>query len=154
MKRKFRIIPWWMTKESRSLSGREKDIAKLEYLYHPSLDRDLEINKIRYTEDSMEFKKQVLWIKNHYGELTDIEYQKDLYTLEGKPFIELIEGKYTKDDYGSGRLAFEFEWNQLFILELKKNGYAGMSPDEIVNNWFVDICYQIADTEYRNGYEN
>lgn len=141
-----------MTKKYRNLSGRDRDIARLEYLYVPSLERDLEINKIKYTEDSMEYKKQVLWIKNHYNEISDLIYQKELHTLEGKPFIELIEGKYSKDEYGSGRLSFEFEWNQLFILELKKNGYAGMDPDEIVNNWFVDVCYQIADSEYRNGY--
>lgn len=148
MKRKFRIIPWFMTRDFYKLKGKDKEIAKIEYIYKPSYERDMVITKIRYTEDSQEYKKQDLWLQHHYGMITDIVYQKELSTLEGKPFIHLIDGKYIKDEYGSGQLSFEFEWNSIFVTDLKKQGYPGLSPDEIVNNWFTDVCRQIVENEY------
>lgn len=152
MKRKFNLIPFFLTRECYSLSGIQKEIARLKYDYHESYERDLKILGLKIdNHESIEYKKEDLLLQHHYGIITNHQYQKELHTIDDLPYVEIIDSKYIIDDSGRGQMMFEFDWNHQFVLHLKKEGYGGFTPDEIVDNWFTDVCEQNARTNYLYG---
>lgn len=40
---------------------------------------------------------------------------------------------------------FELDWNTQFVDELKKSGYTGTTEEDIVNQWFTELCKGIVD---------
>jgi hypothetical protein len=38
---------------------------------------------------------------------------------------------------------FELDFNEHFVEYLANSGYDGVEPDEIVDNWFNDLCQNI-----------
>ena len=38
---------------------------------------------------------------------------------------------------------FELDFNENFVEYLADSGYEGVEPDEIVDNWFNDLCQNI-----------
>ena len=69
---------------------------------------------------------------------------KDIATNRGEPWVDVISFNVNKDDIKNG--FYELDWNEYFILELKRAGYGydGDPDEEIVNRWFRDICINVA----------
>ena len=44
--------------------------------------------------------------------------------------------------------SFELDWNDQFVEKLKEAGYTGPTPDIIVNQWFMEVCRNIALEEF------
>jgi hypothetical protein len=70
-------------------------------------------------------------------------------TKKGKaeePYIRVVEVTFDKENprYGS----FEFDFNQAFVMELMKAGYQGREDNDIVENWFTDVCRNVAKETY------
>lgn len=38
---------------------------------------------------------------------------------------------------------FELEWNPAFVLFLRENGYTGVTPEDIVDKWFTELCRNV-----------
>lgn len=72
---------------------------------------------------------------------------KDRATRKGEPWVTVLETKVNPDNIRNG--FFELDWNDLFILQLKQNGYGseGDPEEEIVDRWFRDIVYQMLEQE-------
>jgi hypothetical protein len=87
---------------------------------------------------------------------------KEIATLAGEPYINVLNMEVNPDDINSG--AFELDWNDKFVLNLIKAGYKMREDDTdavIVDRWFQTICRNIAleiyeqqqadpDNRYRN----
>ena len=39
---------------------------------------------------------------------------------------------------------FELEWNPAFVVFLRQNNYVGVTPEEIVDQWFTDMCRNVS----------
>ena len=65
---------------------------------------------------------------------------KEKATAAGEPYVNVISMEVDPTDINSG--AFELDWNEQFILQLKQAGYGfdGDPEEEIVDRWFRDLA--------------
>ncbi len=65
---------------------------------------------------------------------------KDLATEKGEPWVAVLDTHVNEDNIRNG--FFELDWNEHFIVELKKAGYGydGDPDEEIVDRWFRDLA--------------
>ena len=71
---------------------------------------------------------------------------KELATKKGQPYISVLAMELSPDNIGIG--AFELDWNEIFIAKLLNAGYKGTSEEEIVDQWFTDICRNVVMETY------
>ena len=87
------------------------------------------IKKIFNTEKSKTTKGKVL-------------SAKDQATKNKEPYVAVLDTHLNSENPRNG--FFELDWNSYFIDKLKTNGYRGESDEEVVNQWFVELCSNIA----------
>ena len=115
----------------------------------------------------IEAEEELLRIKQETEEAIEAKRKADLAKLSPKeratanqePWINVLDVKVNENDIRNG--FFELDWNDYFILELKRNGYGadGDAEEEIVDRWFKDIVFQMLadeglDTRRGSGYIN
>jgi hypothetical protein len=96
--------------------------------------------------DSTQKSLALLEIDYREGKLGEIEYTKQLATLKGEPWVNVVNMDFTKKSALEG--SFELDWNVHFVEKLKSEGYNGPTPDNIVNQWFMELCRNIAMEEF------
>ncbi len=169
MSRYKKLIPFRWLPASWGLNGPLYDEAEAYYLYD-GYDLERRLAEIKLTGDDLtrellriDHEYQVIDAYTHSVELaklenseierkiaqltTDIEYgvidekkgQKEIATLRGEPWIAVIN-----DDYdslmGPNGYSFEFDWNELWITMLREHGYIGTTGEDVVQQWFTDLC--------------
>lgn len=84
---------------------------------------------------------------------------KERATAKGEPYVAVLDTHVNKDNIRNG--FFELDWNEEFILELKRAGYGfdGDPEEEIVDRWFRDLARNVLaeegqDTTRGAGYIN
>ena len=70
---------------------------------------------------------------------------KDLATQNKEPWVCVLNTHVNKDNIRNG--FFELDWNEYFVLQLRSAGYRGESDEEIVNQWFTELCRNVATEE-------
>jgi hypothetical protein len=70
---------------------------------------------------------------------------KELATEAKEPWVGVLQTHVAKDDLKNG--FFELDWNEYFVLQLKQGGYAGATEEEIVDQWFQELCRNIGAEE-------
>lgn len=68
--------------------------------------------------------------------------EKELATQNGQPYVNILSIELDPDNVGQG--AFELDWNEFFVTQLIRSGYAGRDDQQIVDRWFQDICRNVA----------
>ena len=63
---------------------------------------------------------------------------KELATQNKEPWISVLNTHVNKDNIRNG--FFELDWNEFFVLQLRTEGYAGSTDEEIVDAWFSELC--------------
>jgi hypothetical protein len=60
-----------------------------------------------------------------------------------EPWVGVLETHVNKDNVRNG--FFELDWNDLFVLKLKQEGYGedGDKDEEIVDRWFRELCANV-----------
>jgi hypothetical protein len=73
-------------------------------------------------------------------------------TKNGQPYVQVlgIELDAKNPRYGS----FTIDWNEYFIIDLKKAGYEGKDDQTIVDRWFSDICRHVVLETYEQEQAN
>ena len=68
---------------------------------------------------------------------------KDRATRKKEPWVGVIETHVNKDNVRNG--FFELDWNDLFVLKLKQEGYGedGDKDEEIIDRWFRELCANV-----------
>jgi len=84
---------------------------------------------------------------------------KERATAKGEPWVAVLDTHVNKDNIRNG--FFELDWNDQFVLELKRAGYGfdGDPEEEIVDRWFRDLARNMLaeegmDTSRGAGYIN
>lgn len=66
---------------------------------------------------------------------------KELATEKKEPYINVINTHVNPENVRNG--FFELDWNEYFVLELRNNGYQGESEEEVVDQWFQELCRNV-----------
>lgn len=70
---------------------------------------------------------------------------KELATEKKEPWVAVLETHVNKDNVRNG--FFELDWNEFFVLQLRSAGYAGTTDEEIVDQWFNELCRNVGSDE-------
>lgn len=98
-------------------------------------------NKIKL---SIKGKREAKKYVNDNRPLTPAE-AKAKATANKEPYIAVLQTHVNPDNVRNG--FFELDWNEYFVLQLKQSGYQGTSEEDIVNQWFQELCKGIADED-------
>jgi hypothetical protein len=72
---------------------------------------------------------------------------KERATRKGEPWVTVLDTHVNKDNVRNG--FFELDWNDIFIVQLKREGYGfdGDPEEEIVDRWFRDLARNMLSEE-------
>ena len=80
-------------------------------------------------------------IKKNTGKDVYAKEEETKETAKG-PWVKVVEVHFDKDNPTRGY--FELDWNDDFVGLLGEAGYAGETPEAIVDLWFNDLCRSVA----------
>jgi hypothetical protein len=70
---------------------------------------------------------------------------KERATANKEPYVAVLNTHVNKDNIRNG--FFELDWNEYFVLQLKNAGYKGKTDEEIVDQWFSELCRNVGADE-------
>lgn len=70
---------------------------------------------------------------------------KEIATENQEPWVNVIQTHVAKDDLKNG--FFELDWNEYFVLQLRTAGYSGTTEEEVVDQWFSELCRNVGAEE-------
>jgi hypothetical protein len=71
---------------------------------------------------------------------------KELATEKSEPYVNI--DKVMIDPQNPGQGGFELDWNEFFVAKLVKAGYQGKTDEQIVDQWFQDVCRNVVLETY------
>lgn len=108
-------------------------------------EHDLKIAELDFPEpDSLEYQIAVLTADYNHGKIETLEFEKTLATAKNEPWVGIVDNGFDEAE-GINGLYFELDWNDQWVAFLKKNGYGGSTDDQIVEQWFSDVCRSQAE---------
>jgi hypothetical protein len=78
------------------------------------------------------------YIKNLFKRTPTAKSMKD----NPEPWVNVIAAHVDPGNPKQGY--FELEWNPAFVIFLRQNGYTGQTPEDIVDQWFTDMCRNVS----------
>ena len=170
----FKLMPgsWGLTGRTREiaqaeyeLSGYELELKLLEIKadeitptenFRKIADLDLKYGHItveqyhRKLASSIVDDKQrtlaLLELDHREGKITELVYSKTMATLKDEPWVIVLNMDFNGKSALEG--SFELDWNEQFVNKLKAEGYVGITDDIVVNQWFMEICRNVAMEEF------
>ena len=91
--------------------------------------------------DQEELAHAKLAIDLEHEVITKQQYEHKKADLNKEPYVAVIGIDF--DDKNPSKGYFELDFNEYFVEYLANNGYDGIEPEEIVNEWFSDLCKNI-----------
>ena len=70
---------------------------------------------------------------------------KTAATANKQPWVTVLETHVNPENPRNG--FFELDWNEYFIAMLRGNGYTGTTDEEIMDQWFSDLCREVGSEE-------
>jgi len=104
-------------------------------------DEEIKRSEARQIENERDMEERISEIDLEFGRISQEEHDKKVATLRGEPYIKVLSLDLDEKSPGAG--FFELDFNEHFVEHLANNGYEGVEPDEIVDNWFNDLCQNI-----------
>jgi len=123
-----------------------RQMIELKYKYKKLDEADYHKNLAALIQDEKQRSLAFLEIDYREGTIGELDYNKQLATLKGEPWVNVVNMDFTKASSLEG--SFELDWNEHFVTKLKAEGYTGPTPDNIVNQWFMELCRNIALEEF------
>jgi len=128
------------------LSLTEEEISSLDL---DKVEEDYKSTKIGSSEyiRRKEIKKQVdlidVDVDFKYNKINEKEHAKRKATVLDEPWVDVLGVEIDPKKLSAGG-AFNLDWNDAFIEELRKNGYQGTTQSQVVHRWFDTLCVDIA----------
>ena len=72
---------------------------------------------------------------------------KELATKNKEPYINILSMDVDPENLNEG--AFELDWNDIFIARLIKAGYQGKEDQDLVDQWFQNVCRNVVLKTYQ-----
>jgi hypothetical protein len=67
--------------------------------------------------------------------------EKELATERGEPYVAILGLEIDANNLHQG--AFDLDWNEKFVANLLRAGYAGKTDADIVDQWFQNVCRHV-----------
>lgn len=118
----------------------------IELKYNRITEQQYHRNLITLIKDDTQRESAILEVDYREGKVTPLEYEKRVATLKKEPWVTVL-----KMDFGGKKSlegSFELDWNEYFVKNLEAEGYSGPTPDNIVNQWFMEVCRNVALEEF------
>jgi len=141
--------------EKRLLELKEEDLEPADFI-RKNAELDFKYGKIdkdtldRKLADTIKDEKQrnlaLLELDYRAGKIVQLEYEKQNATIRGEPWVNMVSMDFSKKTSLEG--SFELDWNEAFVEKLKSEGYQAPSADLIVNQWFMELCRNVAMEEF------
>ena len=80
-----------------------------------------------------------------YTVASDPADAKTAATVKKEPWVAVLQTHVNPENPKNG--FFELDWNEYFVLMLTTNGYSGKTEEEIVDQWFQDLCQEIGTSD-------
>jgi hypothetical protein len=77
-----------------------------------------------------------------------LKTEKELANEQHEPWVGILRMDVDPNDIANG--SFELDWNDIFVARLLKAGYQGKNDQEIVENWFDSVCYNVSAGTFEN----
>jgi DNA-binding transcriptional regulator YdaS (Cro superfamily) len=68
--------------------------------------------------------------------------EKAAATAQKLPYIAVLKTHVNDQNLRNG--FFELDWNEYFIIQLKAEGYEGETEEQLVDQWWREICRNVA----------
>lgn len=79
------------------------------------------------------------FFKKLFGKKDEKEELRKRMKASSEPWVDVIKvNMEDKNDPSTGY--FELDWNTAFVDQLAEAGYSGRTEEEIVEQWFNDLC--------------
>jgi len=98
-----------------------------------------------------EIEKEQLPTKEQMANIKRIAKDKAKANKAKEPFVAILDLDIDYENLESG--SFELDFNDIFVAKLLKAGYNGDDDYEIVDQWFTDVCKNVAMEVYENSDE-
>lgn len=121
---------------------RSVEITKIDAKHNKISQYDCDISIAEKTLTGVDLAVRKLEIDLDHGKIDERQFAKDSATARGEPYIAVVESEYRPEDDISG-LYFEFDWNEKWIETLIQHGYTGFNEEQIVQEWFKDLCRSV-----------
>jgi len=84
------------------------------------------------------------WFKNLFSKKEENKPDNNLVEIENKynssePWVDVVKISM-EDESNPSSGYFELDWNRAFVEQLTEAGYSGRTEEEIVEQWFNDLC--------------
>ena len=89
------------------------------------------------------------FIKKQFAKLRlkDQKLEKELANIDDEPWVKVINVSMT-DPKDPSNGFFELDWNDQFVQSLYDAGYSGRNGEEVVDQWFNDLCRGVISDEF------
>ena len=121
-------------------SDEEKLAVELKYHVITPWDYDCKLAELKFPDpDSLEQQLALLEADYVHGKIDKQEYEKTYAIAKNEPWVGIIDNGFDNKE-GVNGLYFELDWNDQWVEYLRKNGYHGVNDEQIVEQWFSDVC--------------
>jgi len=103
---------------------------------------------LNFTKDEKVKAKKNAELDLQYGKINKDERNKQVATADDEPYIKVLQVHFEQKQPNVG--SFELDWDEPFIETLAKAGYTGVSPEQIIDTWFNDVCRNILMEEFND----
>jgi len=119
---------------------------QLDLKYGRTTEYDAEVARaeIQYQGDEKTLK--LLEANHKAGKISDNEFHKGSATLRNQPWVAVIESNFNSEEGLSG-FSVKLDYNDAFVAFLRANGFEGIVDEQLVNDWFNELCKQIAQED-------
>ena len=100
------------------------------------------------TKDDNVRQKKEADLAYEYGKITADEKEKTVATIDNEPYIKVLQVDFEDETPNVG--SFELDWNEDFISVLTASGYIGKNDEQIIDQWFNDVCRNILLEEFND----
>ena len=134
-----------MSKHKEQIENDYTIICNLLKLYDTELSKDKTNLKLMHTT-----YYNLLYFKASYFDNDELVFKyctsKEQATKNEEPWFTIVDVEIDNDNPRNG--AFELDWNEYFVQMLRSHGLTGDTDEHVVDQWFQDLCKQIALEQY------
>ena len=108
---------------------------------------DHELLLLKHSDkNSIEFKLASLELELKWGNIDQNQFDKETATLLREPWFNII-GADQAIKGENVQMAIQLDWNEYFVQYLERQGWTGVSPDDVVDKWFESAMKQMLHLE-------
>ncbi len=124
-------------------------LLEIDLRYEKIDQHDYDMHYIDTIKDDIERQYKTLDLLLKKGDITEVEYDKEVHNIEGAPWVHI------EANYSNGELEVDVDWNASYIEFLKASGYGNTSStdEEIIDEYMRDFGRKLsADDEDADDY--